>query len=436
MEVNDSDASKGVYLCWAPVEASVALTHPSQSDSTVTLSSSGAVALMFQSGSVPPKDRFAPADALEVTLPSSGAPVIVSIAAKWTPAHRASELAGDIHLVVRSRDNTIAEFPVTVRVRKNAETLTTDERDRLLKALGTLERMGWFDRYAAIHHAAGSLVHSGTMSRSVFLAWHRALLLDLERRLQELDPSVALPYWDFTAAAPRLFSADFLGSVSEGTSVVSFAATNPLNGFRVNLGFDTSSFEAHGPLRRNPTDRLASGGAIPGEILEATLSAISSAPNYAVANELIQNNFHTAVHTVVGYYMAVTDTAAVDPLFFLLHANVDRQWALWQQASGARQNPGTDTGYSPRGKFADDCCQPRTAFADEPLWPWNNSSALQDPHSDAGGDPPDSSLRLPFPRTPGHGPAGMEPLVKEMVDYLDTGGQTRSLGYCYDDIGF
>ena len=43
-------------------------------------------------------------------------------------------------------------------------------------------------------------------SRDAFLPWHRAYLLDLERELQAIDPSVTVPYWRFDQPAPRVFS--------------------------------------------------------------------------------------------------------------------------------------------------------------------------------------------------------------------------------------
>ena len=60
-----------------------------------------------------------------------------------------------------------------------------------------------------------------------FLPWHRAYLLDLERELQAIDPSVALPYWRFDQAAPELFTPDFFGT-SGPNGTVQFSAYEPV----------------------------------------------------------------------------------------------------------------------------------------------------------------------------------------------------------------
>jgi tyrosinase len=44
-----------------------------------------------------------------------------------------------------------------------------------------------------------------------FPHWHRSYLLDLERELQQIDPTVALPYWKFDEPAPNVFRLKFMG---------------------------------------------------------------------------------------------------------------------------------------------------------------------------------------------------------------------------------
>ena len=113
-----------------------------------------------------------------------------------------------------------------VRIRKNANTLSTAERNRVVSAFAQLNNqgLGRFVDFRDMHVLAADLEEH---TRPGFLAWHRAYVLDLERELQAIDPSVALPYWRFDRAAPNIFKRDFLGE-SDNNGTVSFSSTNPL----------------------------------------------------------------------------------------------------------------------------------------------------------------------------------------------------------------
>ena len=49
-----------------------------------------------------------------------------------------------------------------------------------------------YDQFVQLHKDFGPSTHTNTL----FLPWHRQLLLHLERALQSVDPTVMLPYWD------------------------------------------------------------------------------------------------------------------------------------------------------------------------------------------------------------------------------------------------
>ena len=49
-----------------------------------------------------------------------------------------------------------------------------------------------FNYWARIH---GNLCQHGWEE---FLTWHRIYLYEFEQRLQDIDPAVTLPYWDWT----------------------------------------------------------------------------------------------------------------------------------------------------------------------------------------------------------------------------------------------
>lgn len=435
IEIHGTASVSDDQFCWAPVQSSARLLQPSQNDVTIVLTSTGidesaSARVVFQDGARPTRAAFAPLDSLTLKLPKSGDPVLFSVAGKWTPVHAASTRPGDVIIQATSNGLLVASAPVTIRVRKDAEALTNDERDRLLAAMRQLHDSGWFNRYAAVHDYAGNVAHSFSQARHVFLAWHRAFMLDFERRLQAVDPSVALPYWRFDAGAPKLFTAAFLGEVpvtSPSASVV-FAAVNPLTSPATALSVDLGPMD-RGDLLRGDTFSWRTQGPYP---------AFPSLPftDYASATDGIEWGYHGSAHVGVGGHVGGPATAAVDPLFFFLHANVDRAWAVWQAKSPGALDPTTDTGIYPRGAFSDTCChprQPRTAFSDEALWPWNVGANKAVPSWAA--DPGPAEVRFAFPWVNAYGP-NKEPVVREMVDYMDSLGDGGALGFCYDEIPF
>src|SRR6266513_2066091 len=65
-----------------------------------------------------------------------------------------------------------------------------------------------------------------------------------------------------------------------------------------------------------------------GGITEAQTLALGN--RYASFEDL-EGNPHGFAHTSFVGFISSIPTAAKDPLFFLLHANVDRLWAKWQR---------------------------------------------------------------------------------------------------------
>src|SRR3712207_7149215 len=98
----------------------------------------------------------------------------------------------------------------------------------------------------------------------------------------------------------------------------------------------------------------------------------------------MEGNPHGRAHTRFGGSISSIDTAARDPLFFLLHANVDRLWARWQwirrrfdvRDTNAFSRPGNATGPGDRtiGHNLNDT-----------MWPWNQINAPPRPPTAPGG---------------------------------------------------
>src|SRR5712691_9422247 len=122
-----------------------------------------------------------------------------------------------------------------MKTRKNVKKLTAGEKNRYVNAILALKAQdsvihpgsqSRYDDFAETHmnammvevdDAAGNLITPGWAHRdSVFFPWHRELLYQFEKLLQSVDPSVTIPYWDWTrnqsaADAGFPFKHDFIG---------------------------------------------------------------------------------------------------------------------------------------------------------------------------------------------------------------------------------
>ena len=208
IKIPGADALGRVFLTWTPVEATARVLNPvGTGPIRVTLRNAGSAG----AGRV----RFATTrthlgtPTLALNLPIDGTPVRFFVAGEFG---RPSVSLGDAVIQARRTGTTtvLGRKPVTVRVRKNAQTLSPAERDRFVAAFGTLNGggAGRFRDFRDMHVLPATAEAHGDVG---FLPWHRAYLLDLERELQAIDPSVALPYWRFDQAAPNVFTREFMG---------------------------------------------------------------------------------------------------------------------------------------------------------------------------------------------------------------------------------
>ncbi|MFF6872359.1 tyrosinase family protein [Streptomyces sp. NPDC007910] len=225
-------------------------------------------------------------------------------------------------------------------VRKNQATLTTDEKRRFVDALLELKRSGRYDAFVTTHNAFimgdtddGDRV--GHRSPS-FLPWHRRFLLDFEAALKSVDPTVTLPYWDWTAdrtARSSLWAPDFLGGTGRARDgqVTDGPFARAGNRWPITVRVDGRDF-----LRR---DLGAGGRQLP---TRAEVDSVLAMETYDTApwnsaSDGFRNhlegwrgvNLHNRVHVWVGGQMA-TGVSPNDPVFWLHHAFVDKLWADWQ----------------------------------------------------------------------------------------------------------
>ena len=330
MLINNSPSPSARYVGWALSPCSLRLSDTSGATAPVTVTlrnkppaAGGRVVFRLNATS-------ANTTTLSLTLPLSGTRVSFLVLGEFG---RPSLADRDAVIQVRRGTQVLLEVPLMVRVRKNADRLTIGERDRFLAALAALNNQGngRFVNFRNMHTDAGD---PEAHRNPGFLPWHRAYLLDFERELQAIDPSVALPYWRFDQGAPRLFTQEYFG-VSDTNGTVHFSPTNPLQFWRT---------DGQTGINREPDTGFnpATGGAL-GARTEAQTIALGI--QYTQFRSM-EGNPHGLAHTTWQGSIESIGTAARDPLFFLLHCNVDRLWAKWQR-NFLRFNPAQAASYQP-----------------------------------------------------------------------------------------
>ncbi len=248
-----------------------------------------------------------------------------------------------------------------------------------------------------------------------FLPWHREYLSRFEKALQSVNPNVTIPYWDWTdpRSVDVIFQPDFLGTNGSGEPVEIPGTGIILEGGPVQSGNfsnadgwnvipELHSFIATAETLGTSVIRyLAPDSNPPGFRLpldEAEADRILESESYDIFRPFVEGEIivdengdeqiciefpctHNLVHGLVGGTiltpsdpnipirtlgtMSNTPGSPNDPLFFLLHSNVDRLWAEWQndnrQGSEFYSEPGTE----PYGHNINDR-----------MWPWDGGDSI------------------------------------------------------------
>ncbi|MFI0085739.1 tyrosinase family protein [Streptomyces bobili] len=238
-------------------------------------------------------------------------------------------------------------------IRKDVSTLTAGERRRFVRALLELKRRGEYDEFVRMHidyyvsDGEGGL-RTAHMTPS-FLPWHRRFLLELENALRRVDPSVTVPYWDWTrnrTATAVPWTADLLGGNGRRSDrqVTTGPFAHATGNWTIKDGVTDTTFLTRDLGRaRDPI----------GLPTKADVEWALSDPVYDVSpwNSTVTRGFrnklegwgtgrsstawlnHNRVHRWVGGAM-VGGASVNDPVFWLHHAFIDLLWTRWQRRHG------------------------------------------------------------------------------------------------------
>lgn len=230
----------------------------------------------------------------------------------WTPGSTLGGIpAGVIPTPDRIPVGAVLDIINAIRTRRvNHTTLDPKARNRFNSALEQAHQAGTYQQLAAIHANTQHRMHSQHGGTQRFLPWHRLYLLRCENLLRTYEPSLRIPYWDYANDQVRPDWVWRPSNVNRGTPG-------------------------------------AEGGSLP---KQQTVNDIVQQPTYTGFTLALEGNAHNGVHNWCNGTISSPPTAAQDPIFWLLHANVDRIWNLWQVTNnGVPSLNGTDAVLDPWG---------------------------------------------------------------------------------------
>jgi tyrosinase len=416
-----ADDTGANYITWSPVHGSISLVEADGSTELVDVvlrnkNPNGEGGQVVFRDAIPGEEQ----DSLRLSLPADGTPVELFVAGKFGRPSLDDEDAV-IEAVEANSGDVLSTKALMVRIRKNANNLTEDERDRFLEAFADLNGwgMGRFRDFRDMHTNASDLEAHRNHG---FLPWHRAYLLDLERELQQIDPSVALPYWRFDEPAPNLFTREFIG-VPNNDGILQFEPGHPLEFWET----DGGTFITRTPLFDTETSSANPGP--PFEPLRDQAATLNLGNRYADFSDM-EINPHGSAHISFTGFIRSIHTAARDPLFFLLHCNVDRLWARWQWLNQRFDTTDPDT-YPAQGSAGDPNSIRVGHNLLDSMWPWNQIMGTGPPN-----DRPPTAPGGTLAASPAAAAPGPTPIVGDMIDYQGTLDPGNRLGFGYSRVRF
>lgn len=311
-------------------------------------------------------------------------------------------------------------------VRPNGATLSADQKLAFTNAVLALKKkpspwiegLSTYDTFVLWHRDAFNCDINAAHMGPAFFPWHRMYLHLFEQQLREVDPTVSIPYWDWTVDntvdsyvwQPDLMGGD--GSDDHGEAVIDgpfrkdafelmvfdYADTTRTPYITRDLGFgklapslptakeveaglriptyDAAPWDATAPIAESfrntlegwrdcvdtmcdPTSGL--GAVCTGEHLLHNRVHLWVSGEFAFAHELMGHDMASGASTPVAQDNILgtmaSNSSPNDPVFFLHHANMDRIWGAWLARHGQVYQP--ESG-GPVGHNIDDAMWPYT----------------------------------------------------------------------------
>jgi hypothetical protein len=276
--------------------------------------------------------------------------------------------------VIDQRISNLKTNPTPPKVRTRYDVAATDEAAKrnveyFKKAVARMKeiskkdpenKMGWFAQ-AHIHYEHCGNGINNVHKSAVFLPWHRAYLVYFEEICRQIlsDLKVphcddfALPYWDW-------FSRPYIPEIFWDEANNKW--DDDLNNIEPPQNWELKD-EARIKWKRREDWKTKCedvGQKEANDIMKSDFhSLIGIYPSGVYHRGELESRVHNTIHDFVQGNMHNALTAALDPLFWLHHANVDRVWDQWMKTHEKETPP-------PKCPTANnDCCNNCAAISKE-----------------------------------------------------------------------
>ncbi len=190
-------------------------------------------------------------------------------------------------------------------IRKNYQEMTQSEKNELVDAFYQLRNgADLINNLATFHNNNFNAIHynlPAAPQNDVFLAWHRRQIFEVEQAMQDINPNLSIPFWDWrtdNSVNSPLWDQNFLGQFNNDW---------------------------------NLTRDLGGSGSLPTATDVANVQATSNWLNYS--NNFERGIVHGGPHTWTGGAMS-SQASPRDPVFYLHHGMVDKLWQEWEEING------------------------------------------------------------------------------------------------------
>lgn len=233
----------------------------------------------------------------------------------------------------RKKHRALKRDHTTLWTRPNQDSLEDAHKDKFNAAIAALVAAPpTEENYLSFVHTHGDMDHkmhspygdtydadeaAGTLR---FLPWHRAFLLRFEERLREIDPSITIPYWKWSDPFPDWVDHPQLDGNEIQKGITKFERT---------LGTAQDQPGVVNAIMANWAQHFLDQGMSVDKYVRFSFALEAGLKLGGV----ITDKAHNHVHAWVGGNMDWLASSPSDPVFWLLHAEIDRLWHIWQVAN-------------------------------------------------------------------------------------------------------